>query len=48
MRLRNLIEPKRLLEFFDQIEDDIQKYPSLDAASFRRKVEFFVNQTGKE
>lgn len=44
MRLRNLIEPRRLLEFFDQIEDDIQKYPALDAASFRRKVESYVNR----
>ena len=43
----NLIEPRRLLEFFDQIEDDIQKYPALDAASFRRKVESYVNRARK-
>jgi hypothetical protein len=38
-----LIDAERLLEFFDQIEDDIQKYPALDAASFRRKVERIVS-----
>lgn len=37
-----LIDAERLLEFFDQIEDDIQKYPALDAASFRRQVERIV------
>jgi hypothetical protein len=44
----NLIEPRRLLEFFDQIEDDIQKYPALNAPSFRRSVEHLVNQTRKQ
>jgi hypothetical protein len=44
MSRRNLIEPQRLLEFFDQIEDDIQNYPALNAASFRRKVESYVNR----
>lgn len=44
----NLIEPGRVLEFFDQIEDDIQNYPALNAPSFRRKVEFFVNRARKK
>jgi hypothetical protein len=48
MARSELIDPERLLEFFDQIEDDIQKYPALNAASFRRAVELFVSQTRKQ
>jgi hypothetical protein len=48
MLRNNLIEPGRVLEFFDQIEDDIQSYPALNAPSFRRKVEFFVNRARKK
>jgi hypothetical protein len=44
----NLIEPGRLREFFDQIEDDIQNYPALNAASFLRKVESFVARARKQ
>ena len=44
---RNLVEPKRLLDLFSQIEGDIHKYPALDAASFRRAVESVVSQTEK-
>jgi hypothetical protein len=40
-----LVDPRRLLGFFDQIEDDIQKYPALNAASFRREVERLVDST---
>jgi hypothetical protein len=47
MQRSNLIEPGRVLEFFDQIEDDIQNYPALNAASFRRKVEIFVDRARK-
>jgi hypothetical protein len=42
---RKLVDPGRLLEFFDLIEVDIQKYPALDAPSFRRKVERLVGST---
>jgi hypothetical protein len=38
----DLIEPKRLLELFSQIEDLLHRYPSLDAPSFRRAVESVV------
>jgi len=38
----DLIEPKRLLELFSQIEDLLYRYPSLDAPSFRRAVESVV------
>lgn len=44
----NLVERGRLLEFFDQIEDGIQNYPALDAASFRRKVESLVDRSRKQ
>lgn len=34
-----LVESKRLLELFSQIEGLLHKYPALDAPSFRRAVE---------
>ncbi len=48
MRKSGLIEPKRLLEFFNEIEGDIQRYPALDAPSFRGSVELFVNRNVKQ
>ena len=36
---RGLIEPKRLLELFSSIEDQLYRYPAIDGASFRRAVE---------
>jgi len=36
---RGLIEPKRLLDLFHSIEDQLYRYPAVDASSFRRKVE---------
>jgi hypothetical protein len=44
----DLVDPGRLLELFSKIENDIGKYPALDAPSFRRAVESFVNQNVKE
>ena len=44
----DLVDPKRLLELFGQIEADIHRYPALNAASFRRAVELFVKQTSKD
>ena len=38
----DLVDPVRLLELFSEIENDIAKYPALDAGSFRRAVELFV------
>lgn len=34
-----LVEPERLLELFERVEGELYRYPSLDAASFRRRVE---------
>jgi hypothetical protein len=42
-----LVEPKRLLELFSQIEDQLYKYPALDGASFRRKVERVVEEANQ-
>lgn len=42
-----LIDANRLLQLFSQIESEIHRYPALDAKSFRRKVEDFVNQTNE-
>ncbi len=39
---RGLIEPPRLLEYFSRIEDQLYKYPAIDAKSFRRAVEKFI------
>ena len=39
MTQRGLIEPKRLLELFSSIEDQLYRYPAIDGASFRRNVE---------
>ncbi len=32
------VEPQRLLDLFEQIEPQLYRYPSVDAASFRRAV----------
>jgi hypothetical protein len=39
---RSLIEPTRLLDYFSRIEDQLYKYPAIDAKSFRRAVEEFL------
>jgi hypothetical protein len=36
---RGLVEPGRALELFDAIEDQLYRFPSIDPASFRRRVE---------
>jgi len=40
-----LIEPARLRQFFEAIEDRLYKYPAIDSRSFREAVERIVNQT---
>jgi hypothetical protein len=45
MMQRGLIDPKRLLEFFSQIENELYRYPAINGASFRHAVE---NLTGNE
>jgi hypothetical protein len=39
MAARGLIEPARLLVFFEQIAPELYRYPAIDPASFRRAVE---------
>jgi hypothetical protein len=39
MAARGLIEPARLLPFFEQIAPGLYRYPAIDPASFRRAVE---------
>ncbi len=39
MRRERLIDPTRLTEFFNAIEPDLVRYPAIDAASFREKVQ---------
>jgi hypothetical protein len=36
---RGLIDPSRLLAFFDQIAPELYRYPAIDPASFRHAVE---------
>lgn len=36
---QGLVDPKRLEELFEQIEPDLFRYPSLDAADFRAKLQ---------
>lgn len=38
MAARGLIEPARLMIFFDQIEPQLFRYPAVDVVSFRRAV----------
>lgn len=40
---RGLIDPSRLLAFFEQIAPELHRYPALDPASFRRAVEQTVD-----
>jgi len=42
------VEPRRLLEFFSQIEKDIYKYPALDPTKFRAAVVRVVRESGRE
>jgi len=44
----NLIESKRLLDLFSQIEDLLYRYPALDAASFRQAVESVIERSTDE
>lgn len=39
-----LVNPRRLLELFSQIEGELHRYPALDGPSFRRAVESVVNR----
>ena len=45
---RGLVEPKRLLELFIAIENQLYRYPAIDPPSFRRAVERVVHETAVE
>ena len=36
---RELVDPSRALAYLDEVEDQLYRYPAIDAASFRRRVE---------
>src|SRR4051812_36085296 len=38
----SLVEPSQLLDYFSRIEDQLYKYPAIDAQSFRRALEEFL------
>ena len=48
MRRERLIEPLRLIEFFDAIEPGLVRYPAIDAACFREKVQKAVKAMGEQ
>jgi uncharacterized nucleotidyltransferase DUF6036 len=45
---RGLIEPRRLLELFAEIEDRLYKYPAIDSAKFRAAVESAIARSSKD
>jgi hypothetical protein len=45
---RGLIEPSRLLELFSRIEDQLYKYPAIDAKTFRRSLEQFLRNLSQD
>jgi hypothetical protein len=36
---RGLVDPSRALAYLDEVEEELYRYPAVDAASFRRRVE---------
>lgn len=46
MMERGLVERDRLWELFERIEPELFRYPSIDARSFRRRVEEAAGQLG--
>jgi len=46
MAARRLVEPSRLLAFFEQIAPELYRYPAVDPASFRNAVEDAVLTLG--
>ena len=43
-----LVDPHRLLEFFSQIEDQLHKYPAIDASDFRSAVESVTSKRDQD
>jgi len=42
---RGLVEPARLLELFSRVEEQLYKYPAIDARSLRQAVEQVVSDS---
>ncbi len=45
MMARGLIEPDRVLRFFDKIEPELYRYPAIDPRSFRRAVQEMMKRS---
>ena len=43
-----LIEPRRLRDLFDAIEPQLLRYPAIDAATFRSRVEEFCREAERQ
>ncbi len=41
---RGLVQPERLIEFYNAIEHQLYRYPAVDGPSFRRAVQEVVNE----
>ena len=41
---RNLVQPERLIKLFNEIEEQLYRYPAIDGASFRRAVQEVINE----
>jgi hypothetical protein len=41
---RGLVEPRELLRLFGEIEPSLYRYPAIDPAGFRRRVEVFLER----
>jgi len=50
MMARGLVQPTRAMEYFEQIESQLYRFPAIHAPSFRRAVEqvFGSESTGRE
>jgi hypothetical protein len=48
MVARRLVELKKLLQFYGEIEPRLHQYPAIHAPAFRRAVEEFVRKAGGE
>ena len=45
---RGLIERQRLIGYFERIEEELYRYPAVDAKAFRRAVESVVNNFAEQ
>ena len=38
-----LIDPQRVVAYFDEIEPEVYRFPAIDPPSFRKRVEGFID-----